>query len=111
MKPAVSMRICVVRAAFGAGKDGSCHRKWRRRVVIQVERHYLLFTHGVAAKLINCYLKSRLVCGRYHADARVKSLHPPIDAVILRTLAQAGYRRMPEGMEERTLVETGLDRI
>ena len=62
----------------------------------QAARHNLTFPHGVAAKLINCYLKSRLVCGGYHTDARVKSLHPPIDSVMLRTLARldiGGYRK------------------
>ena len=42
-------------------KTDVCHRAWRRRVVSQAARHNLTFTHGVAAKLINCYLKSRLV--------------------------------------------------
>ena len=34
----------------------------------QAARRNLTFTHGVAAKLINCYLKSRFVCGRYLRD-------------------------------------------
>ena len=62
----------------------------------QAARRNLTFTHGVAAKLINCYLKSRFVCGRYHAHTRVASLHPPIDDVMLRTLARqdiSGYRK------------------
>ena len=62
----------------------------------QATCHNLTFTHGVAAKLINCYLKSRLVCGGYHTDTRVKSLHPPIDDVMLKTLAMldiGGYRK------------------
>ena len=77
-------------------KTDVCHRAWRRLVVRQAARHNLTFTHGVAAKLINCYLKSRFVCGGYHAHARVKSLHPPIDDVMLRTLARqdiGGYRK------------------
>ena len=77
-------------------KTDVCHRAWRRLVVSQAARHNLTFTHGVAAKLINCYLKSRLVCGGYHADARVKSLHPPIDDVMLRTLVRldiGGYQK------------------
>lgn len=47
-----------------------------------------LFTHGVAAKLINIYLKSRFVCGGFHADERVQNLHPPIDRVLLDALAR-----------------------
>ena len=54
----------------------SAHRAWRSRVVSEAAHHNLTFTHGLAAKLISCYLKSRLVCGGYHTDARVKSLRP-----------------------------------
>ena len=56
----------------------------------------LLFTHGVAAKLVNIYLKSRFVCGGHHAHARVAGLHPPIDSVLLSGLADAnvgGHRK------------------
>ena len=87
-----------------------CHRAWRRLVVSQAARHNLTFTHGVAAKLINCYLKSRLVCGGYHADARVKSLHPPIDDVMLRTLVRldiGGYQK--EWQRARTARWSKLD--
>ena len=76
----------------------------------QAASHNLTFTHGVAAKLINCYLKSRLVCGGYHADARVKSLHPLIDGVMLRTLARlniGGYRK--EWQRARTAHWSKLD--
>ena len=50
----------------------------------------------MAAKLINCYLKSRFVCGGHHSHERVRNLHPPIDAVLLKTLADVnlgGYER------------------
>ena len=47
----------------------------------------LNFTHGVAAKLINIYLKAGFVCGGHHADARVQALHPPIDSVLLAELS------------------------
>ena len=86
------------------------HRAWRRQVVSQAERHNLTFTHGVAAKLINCYLKSRLVCGGYHTHARVRNLHPPIDDVMLRTLARqdiGGYRK--EWQRARTARWSKLD--
>ena len=65
-----------------------CHRAWRKRVMSQAARRNLTFTHGVAGKPTNCYLKSRFVCGGYRAHALLKSLHPLIDVVILRTLAR-----------------------
>lgn len=43
-------------------------------------------SHGVAAKLINCYLKSRFICGPHFANERVQSLHPPIDRTLLKAL-------------------------
>jgi hypothetical protein len=72
------------------------HRRWRADIVKRARARGLRFTHGVAAKLINCYLKSRFVCGRYSADSRVQHLHPPIDNVLLTTLAKrdiGGYAK------------------
>ncbi len=44
------------------------------------------FTYGVAAKLINCYLKARFVCGSNPEDLRVKAIHPPIDSLLLKEM-------------------------
>lgn len=65
----------------------SIHREWRRKVIEAA--HGYPFTHGVAAKLINIYLKAAFVCGGSHDDDRVRALHPPIDSVLLEEL----YRR------------------
>lgn len=65
------------------------HRQWRIAMISEAQGKGLDgFTHGVAAKLINCYLKARFVCGGYHEHERVKCLHPPIDAVLLKALAR-----------------------
>ena len=64
------------------------HRDWRGQVIAAAAERGLRFTHGVAAKLINCYLKARFLCAGYHDDERVKSLHPPVDAVLLDELAK-----------------------
>jgi hypothetical protein len=63
------------------------HREWRRSVIGAAKEHELLFTHGVAAKLINIYLKASFVCGGYHDHARVRALHPPIDGLLLNELS------------------------
>ncbi len=65
------------------------HRQWRADIMRAAKTRKLIFTHGVAAKLINIYLKSRFVCGGHHAHVRVQSLHPPIDSVLLNGLAEA----------------------
>lgn len=79
-----------------ASEIDSEHRKWRKIARDFVKRDFAKrefamndnFTHGIAAKLINVYLKSRFVCGGYHDDARVKALHPPIDRLLLEELAR-----------------------
>lgn len=62
------------------------HRKWRVGVIAAAQGYKLSFTHGVAAKLINVYLKSIFVCGNSHEDQRVKAIHPPIDSLLLDDL-------------------------
>lgn len=72
------------------------HRQWRAGIIEAAKLQGLNVTHGVAAKLINCYLKSRFVCGGHHAHERVQNIHPPIDAVLLKTLADldiGGYAK------------------
>jgi len=68
-----------------SGIDTS-HRGWRVDVIAAAKCQRLEFTHGVAAKLINIYLKAGFVCGGQHNNARVKSLHPPIDSQLLDEL-------------------------
>jgi hypothetical protein len=66
-------------------------RRWRTAAIGTAELQDLKLTHGVAAKLINIYLKSRFVCGGHHSHERVRALHPPIDDVLLRALADADF--------------------
>ena len=67
------------------------HRKWRQRIIHQANKLAIPMTHGVAAKLINVYMKSRFVCGGYSKDFRVQALHPPIDGLLLASLAKDNY--------------------
>ena len=65
------------------------HKRWREAVILSSRKQGLAMSHGVAAKLINCYLKARFVCGGGHHDhPNVKCLHPPIDALLLNALAK-----------------------
>lgn len=61
------------------------HKKWRVEVIKHAGKQGLNFTHGIAAKLINCYLKTRFVCGGAN-EKDTKYLHPPIDALLLDQL-------------------------
>lgn len=67
------------------------HAGWRAKVSAEAQQQFgLAFTHGVAAKLINVYLKAAFVCGGHHAHERVEALHPPIDGLLLKELARRG---------------------
>ena len=46
-----------------------------------------IFTYGRAQKLVNVYLKSKLICGSvHHDDIRLARLHPPLDRELLEAL-------------------------
>ena len=62
------------------------HRKWRLRVISHARKRGLTFTHGIAAKLINLYLKCRFTLGGHAAHPKVASLHPPIDSLLLKAI-------------------------
>ena len=62
------------------------HAQWCRRVIAEVRKRKLKFTHGIAAKLINLYLKARFTCGGYADHPNVAALHPPIDSLLLKAL-------------------------
>lgn len=49
-------------------------------------REALVCTYGRAQKLVNMYLKIKIVCAGYHDHLHVKALHPPLDAVLLKAL-------------------------
>lgn len=79
------------------------HQRWRDVIIAGATREGLGFTHGIAAKLINCYLKARFVCGGHHDNERVQHLHPPIDAVLLKELARwnvGGFKKQWRAFEQ-----------
>lgn len=62
---------------------------WRAAAIAHASESRVPFTHGVAAKLINVYLKAVFVCGGHHDHGRVAALHPPIDSLLLVALGRA----------------------
>jgi len=62
------------------------HKKWRQKVIDAAKENGLNFSHGVAAKLINIYLKAAFVCGGHHNHESVRAIHPPIDSLLLNEL-------------------------
>ena len=70
---------------------------WLKAAIQEARKVGLEFTHGIAAKLINLYLKAKFTCGGYASHPHVAALHPPIDSLLLkafnRTLKPLG--RLP----------------
>lgn len=66
------------------------HRRWREYLCDKapsvITSSNSKFTHGVAAKLINCYLKGVFTCGGHFPCDRVRVMHPPIDRLLLNDL-------------------------
>lgn len=75
----------------------AAHKKWRSAVMNAASMEGITFTDGIAAKLINCYLKVRFVCGPDADKPHVRALHPPIDRILLDGLA----RRNVGGFQEK----------
>ena len=73
------------------------HRKWRLKVITEAKKRKLKFTHGIAAKLINLYLKTRFTLGGHSNHPRVKAIHPPIDSLLIKSVNSTLPRteRMP----------------
>ena len=86
------------------------HRQWRQNVIKAAETEGLLFTHGVAAKLINVYLKSAFLCPHLSTDERVMRIHPPIDSVLLDSLYKNDIgKKKAEWQKARSIRWSKLD--
>lgn len=70
-----------------ADQMDAVHRQWRQSAIRTAERMGLVgFSHGIAAKLINVYLKGAFVCAGHENQHNVAALHPPIDSLLLDEL-------------------------
>lgn len=62
------------------------HKNMRNLIITKAAKLGLNFTHGIAAKLINCYLKSMYVNDE-SIDKKIRNIiHPPIDSLLLESL-------------------------
>jgi hypothetical protein len=77
------------------------HKRWRNCIIeFATAKHNarskskskeFRLTHGVAAKLINIYLKCRFVNPAYCANEKVKLIHPPIDSLLIDKMAEHNF--------------------
>ena len=82
----------------------AAHLEWRDKMIVESGRDGKSLTHGLAAKLINIYLKSVFLCGGFHQHSKVAALHPPIDRLLLDKLARknvGGHRHFWRAMHGR----------
>lgn len=70
--------------------DGA-HRAWRTKMVHEAKGNSISMSHGVAAKLINVYMKARFVSSSPEEEKRVAILHPPIDSLLLKNLGADNF--------------------
>lgn len=79
------------------GQIDRTHAIWRRRIIHAAAHQRLRFSHGVAAKLINLYLKSRFTLAGHEGNPRVAALHPPVDSLLLNAFNKGlpRGRRLP----------------
>ncbi len=71
------------------------HQKWRQLIIEASEVTFrdktaktVKVTDGVAAKLINVYLKAAVVHKQCQDLPAVRSIHPPVDRLLLKELAK-----------------------
>ncbi len=80
------------------------HRLWRNNIIANAQSLGLTFTHGVAAKLINIYLKAGFICGGHHNNEKVQALHPPIDSLLLKELSSQNIGGLQQAWNEACMI-------
>jgi hypothetical protein len=76
----------------------SQHRRWRNSAIIAAKKRRIKMSHGVAAKLINLYLKSIYICGGQSKHPKVAALHPPIDSILLREVIKLSDKKHEQAL-------------
>ena len=78
------------------------HRTLRSSVIEASREHFsgkIVFSHGVAAKLINIYAKVWLIAQGEAVSSRAMHVHPPVDSTLMKSLSRhhefgSGFRRL-----------------
>lgn len=80
------------------------HREWRNKAIgyaknnasslFHLDKKANKFTHGIAAKMINIYFKSKFLSGSQISHKNIRALHPPIDRLLLSELARKDTKRV-----------------
>jgi hypothetical protein len=86
------------------------HRRWCRGIVDHLTSHSVQqAAYGRAAKLIAVYLKATVIMGDRCDTPLGRCLHPPIDRVLLQTLAKSTSVQSPHRKDWGSISWTKLD--
>jgi len=86
------------------------HSKWCNAIVGHLSRQGVPnATYGRAAKLVAVYLKSMIVLGEHAASSLARVAHPPIDRILLRTMATSAEVESRHKARWRRVAWTTLD--
>ncbi len=74
--------------------------------VVLGEYRPLEFSYGRGQKLVNVYLKTKLVCAGWEGHPSVAALHPPLDGVLLTAIRSYTWRERDKIPAARKAFET-----
>lgn len=86
----------LIQAVMVSGPRTYTHTVFKKDgVPAKREERPFVCTYGRAQKLVNIYLKSKIICGGApHDDMRVAKLHPPLDRQLLAELDKLGSKQL-----------------
>ena len=95
---------------LSAADFDALHHQWCSSICLRLlERQISKVTYGRAAKIVAVYLKTIVIMGGGCDSSLGRSLHPPIDRILLRGLASSDKITSPHKAEWRSINWTQLD--
>lgn len=95
---------------LSAAQFDELHRRWCSTICSSLgDRQILKATHGRAAKLVAIYLKAIVVMGSEYNSSLARHMHPPIDRILLQSLATSNRITSPDKAAWRSISWTQLD--
>lgn len=95
---------------LSAAQFDKLHRQWCSAICSSlIDRQISKTTHGRAAKLVAIYLKAIVVMGSWYDSPLARHMHPPIDRILLQSLAASDRITSPYKAAWRSISWTQLD--
>jgi hypothetical protein len=95
---------------ISAAQFDEFHRRWCSAICSNlIDRQISKVTHGRAAKLVAIYLKAIVVMGSGCNSSLAHHMHPPIDRILLQSLAASDRITSPHEAAWRSISWTQLD--